>query len=208
MREKGTRCSQCKSAIVHHPNKALEEALLQFEVHCANKCGWKGSLKEHDSHENFNPSDDTWLDGCKEVTVQCIYCKSESTKRKYILQKLEYRFPESKVDSVNSITCNVEVYAKWDIIGMELGLEVTVLQAIRLSYPQNEHKECYYGMLKEWIESSEGANWKALLNVFRKPTVNVKHLATKIEQGVLKTQAHFLILFSSRLYSQLFNVAR
>lgn len=106
-------------------------------------------------------------------------------KRKHLLQKLEYRFPTSKINSINSITCCVGVYAKWHIIGMELGLEVTVLQAIRRLYPQNTPEECYRDMLKEWIETSEGANWKTLLNVFRKPTVNFKYLATKIERGVL-----------------------
>ena len=186
MQEKGGRCPKCKSNIVHHPiaNKVLEGALLQFEVYCTNKCGWKGPLKEHDSHINFDPSDNTWLDGCKKVIVQCIYCRSKSIERKYLLQRLEYRFPESKVDSVVSITRSVGVCAKWHDIGMELGLEITVLQTIRVLHPQNKHEECYRGMLKEWIESSEGANWKNLLDVFRKPTVNLECLATKIEQGV------------------------
>ena len=188
VQEKGGKCPKCNSNIVHHPiaNKELEGALLQFEVQCENKCGWKGPLKQHDSHLNSNPPDSTWLDGCKEVIVRCIYCNCKS-KRKYLLQRLEYRFSESKVDSVNHITSCVGLCAKWHDIGMELGFDSTTLQAIRVLHSQNKPEECYRDMLKEWIESSEDANWKNLLDVLRKPTMNFKYLATKIEQGALKS---------------------
>ena len=185
MQHKGDRCSRCNSNIVHHPNKELEGVLLQFEVHCTHKCGWKGPLQKYDSHINSDPIDNKWLEGCKEVEVRCIYCRKKSIKRKHLLQRLEYRFLESKVDSVNNITCCVSVCAKWYDIGIELGLGDIVLLTIRLFYPQNKSEECYYNMLKGWIGSSECANWKSLLEVFRK--LNFESHAKRIEQGMLIT---------------------
>ena len=185
MREKGGKCPSCNfSNILHYPNKELEGGILQLEVRCANKkCGWKGPLKEYDSHLNSNPADDKWLEGCKEVTVRCIYCRTDVKKREDLLKRLEYRFFESKVDSVYNITCSNGICAKWHDIGMGLGLEATVLQAISLIH-RSKPEECYRGMLKEWIDISESANWKKLLEVFREPTVNFKVLATKIKQNM------------------------
>ena len=182
IQQKGDRCSRCNSNIVHHPNKELEGVLLQFEVHCTHKCGWKGPLLEHDSHMNSDPIDGKWLEGCKEVEVQCIYCRKKSIKHKHLLQRLEYRFHKSKVNSVNNITCCVSVCAKWYDIGIELGLSNKVLLTIRLLHLQTKPEECYHDMLKEWIGLSECANWKSLLEGFRK--LNFKSHAKKIEQGM------------------------
>lgn len=64
------------------------------------------------------------------------------------------------------MSCSSDVCDKWHEISMGLGLEAKALHIVRLIH-RSKPEECYRDMIKEWIELSERANWKTLLQVFR-----------------------------------------
>ena len=149
-------CPSCnRSDFVHYHNKDLHEVLLQFEVYCTNKCGWKGILKVHDDHLNINPQDEIWLEGCLKVEVQCIHCRSEVKCRQAWLKHLQKVFDPSKVENIYTLT-NDKVHTKWIHIGDELKLDNSTLEEIRQKNKKTQ--DCYIELLQKWIESTGTAN--------------------------------------------------
>ena len=158
--------------------------ILRFEVYCKNRCGWKGPLGEHDRHLNIDPADDQWLNGCPTVTVTCIHCKKWNTfqsKRSFFLtnQYLEKTFSISKLDAIYKIT--IEVQNLWHEVGVALGLKKAKLKTIgqRCSDDSSRYQE----LIKEWIQSSNGANWRKLLCAFKSSNVQAAALSKKVERS-------------------------
>ena len=72
-------CPCCKQDSYNdYPNKALQQRLYEFHVHCSNKgegCEWTGELGQFDSHLNLNQSvKDNELEGCEFAKIKCTYC--------------------------------------------------------------------------------------------------------------------------------------
>ena len=158
--------------------------ILQFEVYCKNRCGWEGPLGKHDSHLNIDPPDDEWLKGCPTVTVTCIHCKKWNTfkhKRHFFLinQGLEKTFNTSKLDAIQKIT--IEVKSRWQEVGTALGLGKGKLKTIQQCC--SDDSLCYQAVLKEWIESTNEANWNILLCAFRDSNVQAVTLSKKVERS-------------------------
>ena len=186
LKENYSKCPGCSKTITYSHDKEYNEVIRQFEVHCENRCGWKGLLREYDSHlNNINPPDETWLDGCPTATVKCSHCKKWNTfknKRRFFLvsQGLEAAFTTSKLDVIYCITC--EVSPLWYQIGVALGLKQAQLRKIEQDF--SSVSNCYQQVLKEWIELREGANWNKLLHAFRVQDVqSAKTLSRKVERS-------------------------
>ena len=183
VKEDHGRCPKCGSlpqAYAHFPNQMLHEVILQFEVYCMNKCSWKGVLKEHNIHLNINPSDQTWLEGCGLVQVECIHCKLEIHERSRLRYCLMCKI---EIYAVYQITVS-EVYTKWKDIGLKLGLDHTSLKSIKDLCPRYKtEKDCYHDMLKKWSQSTTDANYKKLLDTFRSKMLKLESLAKTLETG-------------------------
>ena len=159
----------------------LNKVLGQFEVHCSNKCGWKGPLKDHDNHMNLNPPDDKRLEGCGKVKVKCIYCGEESHPRHILLTKVEAVFSAPKWNDVSKIT--ISASEKWNQIGVALEMDSTTMEEIKSEYEAEGIHTCYCKLIKKWIESSESANWSKLLTAFKAPSVKLETLFRDVERS-------------------------
>jgi predicted DNA binding CopG/RHH family protein len=133
---------------------------------------------------NIDPPDDKWLNGCPTVTVTCIHCKKWNIfkrNRRFFLtdQYLDSTFNTSKRDAIYKIT--IEVKHLWHEVGVALGLEEEKLKAIEQRCSDDSLR--YQELLKEWIESWNGANWKKLLCAFRSSNVQAVPLSNKVERS-------------------------
>ena len=70
----------CKTKDKHIlQNTTLRQTLSQLQVYCTQKsegCQWIGELRLLDKHLNLNPTRSKWLQGCKFVSLQCLYCST------------------------------------------------------------------------------------------------------------------------------------
>ena len=64
--------------------------------------------------------------------------------------------------------------AKWFNIGRELGLSMSNLQAIEVSY--NRVEQCFSEMLTLWLQFDPYPTWSALVDALQSPTVGCKEL--------------------------------
>ena len=193
VKEDHGRCPKCGTLpqdFAHFPSKKFHDVILQFEVYCMNECSWEGVLKEHDVHLNINPPDQTWLEGCGLIQVECIHCKLEIHERSKLLDRLEI---EIETHAVYKITCS-EVCTKWKNIGLELGLDQTTLDSIALCPQHKTREDCYHDMLKKWSQSkADGTcNYKNLLKTFRSSELKLESPAKNFEKGTFKAYTDYL----------------
>ena len=70
---------------------------------------------------------------------------------------------------------------KWYDIGIELKIEVSVLDAIK--HDSDEVGSCLTAMLKGWLkQTTPSPTWEALVDALKSPTVGCGHLAEIIEK--------------------------
>ena len=86
------------------------------------------------------------------------------------------------VDDLASVQRVVwEGRAKWDFIGLELGLSPGTLDATKLAN-QGDPDRCLMETLKKWLSSPElHPSWSRLAEALRSPTVGMGDLADKIK---------------------------
>ena len=174
-------CPHCSKDFVHYSNVQLASILDTSEVYCMYRCGWKGLLCEHDNHLNLYPDPkETWLDGCRDAKVSCIYCKNETTLRYLLLDRIKYTLSISKLDCVCSIT--VDIQNKWYDVGLVLELKTETLDSIKSRC--TDPSACYHEMLKNWITTSSQPCWRKLLQALETTAVDHKKLAVTIERGI------------------------
>lgn len=183
VKEQHDKCPKCgilPQEFVHYPNKKLGDAVLQFEVYCMNRCGWKGALNEHNTHLNINPSEETWLEGCNLIRVKCIHCEAETHERSRLLHCLMNKIETKMLYTFTTSTCP-KICTKWKNIGLELGLDRSTIEACQL---QNKTEEdCYCDMLNEWCQSSMDATYRTFLKTLRSNELRLESLARQIEKG-------------------------
>ncbi len=69
--------------------------------------------------------------------------------------------------------------AKWENIGLKLGLTSGILAAIK--GPYKEPQACLRDMLREWLSTGLEPSWQSLVQVLRSPIVSEETLARVIE---------------------------
>ncbi len=72
-----------------------------------------------------------------------------------------------------------EFQAKWEKIGLGLGVTRGILEAIKLQY--QDPLDCLRAVLREWLKSLPGPSWEGLVQVLRRPAIGERSLATKLE---------------------------
>ena len=73
-----------------------------------------------------------------------------------------------------------DAQAKWEFIGLGLGVDKDELDNIGETYSRNDKK--LLEMLKLWLNAGKDATWKAIVQVLRKNTVGRNNLANEIEK--------------------------
>ena len=73
--------------------------------------------------------------------------------------------------------------SKWYNTGIQLKLEISVLESIRNDY-RGSIDDCFREMIVAWLKSSSQVpkTWSTLANVLKGPTVGFEELATQIEE--------------------------
>ena len=76
---------------------------------------------------------------------------------------------------------------KWYEIGLELlGLEgVAALKAILLEN-HKDFRTCATKMFKKWLERNMDASWNQLIQILRKPAIDLSFMSSRIENMLLK----------------------
>ena len=81
-------------------------------------------------------------------------------------------------DIINSVW---EARAKWFHIGIQLSMNVAVLEAIKSNH-HDQLDACLTAMLTEWLKQTDPKpNWEALVTALKNQTVGCGHLADVIE---------------------------
>ena len=80
--------------------------------------------------------------------------------------------------------------SKWYSIGIQLGLEISVLDSIRKEYRENADDCLCHIMFVAWLKSSSQVpkTWSTLADVLEGQTVGFGELATKIEEKFCQSQ--------------------
>ena len=82
-------------------------------------------------------------------------------------------------DIINSVW---EARAKWFHIGIQLSMNVSILEAIERNH-HDQLDECLRTMLTEWLKQTDPEpTWEALVTALKNPTVGCGHLTDAIER--------------------------
>ena len=82
-------------------------------------------------------------------------------------------------DIINSVW---EARAKWFHIGIQLNMNVSVLEAIKSNH-HDQLDACLTAMLTEWLKQTDPEpNWEGLVTALKNPTVGCGHLADAIQR--------------------------
>ena len=77
----GKPCPLCKGPFaISMPDRRLQRTLNNLSIHCSFKeagCEWVGELSKLNEHLNSNPLQDTRMEGCSFIPIECTFCKGE-----------------------------------------------------------------------------------------------------------------------------------
>ncbi len=73
----------------------------------------------------------------------------------------------------------LEVRAKWESIGLGLGVPDGTLEAIQLDHPDSQKR--LMEVLKVWLNTRPDPSWEGLVQALRRPLVGAETLANKLE---------------------------
>ena len=102
-------------------------------------------------------------------------------------------------DIINSVW---EARARWFHIGIQLSMNVAVLEAIKSNH-HDQLDACLTAMLTEWPKQTDPKpNWEALVTALKNPSVGCGHLADAIERTYYnKGKPHLCTLSHLVIYS-------
>ena len=102
-------------------------------------------------------------------------------------------------DIINSVW---EARARWFHIGIQLSMNVAVLEAIKSNH-HDQLDACLTAMLTEWLKQTDPKpNWEALVTALKNPSVGCGHLADAIERTYYnKGKPHLCTLSHLVIYS-------
>ena len=90
------------------------------------------------------------------------------------------------VDDIKAVRTEIwEARSDWLDIGIELGLKVADLDAIKENNHGNVEK-CFSKMLIQWLRrTNPPPTWSAMVEALKQPAVGFKHLADQVESKFL-----------------------
>ena len=81
--------------------------------------------------------------------------------------------------------------AKWEFIGLGLGVDHNDLTSINSTYTKNDKK--LLETLKLWLEADRNTTWNAIVRVLRTESVGRHDLANEIEKKHLKEPSEYYV---------------
>ena len=101
----------------------------------------------------------------------------------------QYLFPAGTTFLSDKLVKNVceaaealhDAQAKWEFIGLGLGVDKDDLDNIGETYSRNDKK--LLEMLKLWLNAGKDTTWNAIVQVLRKKIVGRSNLANEIEKN-------------------------
>ena len=135
-----------------------------------------------DEHLNIDPTPDTWLKGCDNADVKCIYCKKEFKRwqLKIKAKRMDDQLDDQHFRAV--VATMIIAKEKWYEIGLELNIDKKTLDQFKAIHTESEN-ECFYEVIQVWLSSKEEKTWRILVNALCSRTVGLVDQAEAVKRS-------------------------